>query len=37
MKEQGYSVRDIARELGVGNATVQRALKRPNGSAHAEP
>lgn len=36
MKEQGFSVRDIAKELGIGNATVQRALKRPNGSAHAE-
>jgi len=33
MREMGFSVREIARELGVGNATVQRALKRPNGSA----
>ncbi len=36
MKEQGFSLRDIGRELGVNASTVSRALKRLNGGAHAD-
>ncbi len=37
MKASGHSVRDIAKELGIGNATVHRALNPPNGNAaHGE-
>ncbi|MEQ1706879.1 MAG: AAA family ATPase [Terricaulis sp.] len=36
MKQQGFSGRQIARELGVNASTISRALKRTNGSAHAD-
>lgn len=36
MKKQGFSLRDIGRELGVNASTVSRALRRMNGGAHAD-
>lgn len=34
MRELGFSQKAIAKELGIGAATVNRVLNRPNGAAH---
>lgn len=36
MRAQGFSMGDIAEELGIGKTTVSRVLNRGNGTAHAD-